>query len=365
MTSRLETRPRADRARDLGLAESALAELERSGFVVVPDFFCVTEVDAAREELVRVLDLDAGMRRAKGCAAADWREGPTPSSSSTGVMHTVLFPSLHCPTLAAMMDRLLESPMGRHFLRGAVGEHYRLRVDLGRITTGAHDVGPGGALPHDWHRDPPGEWTIGIFLADLEEDGHSATAGLPGTHVLPFNPYWDFMLSRPCYRSKAAYLDTQYRYMLDWFYRHNLFQGRVRRFFETRARGMFGRRGDWYFFFNDVWHGRQPNLFGRKLVMVRLGGFATEYPFKDDIPVPEFPASVPRSYADHYRAGQPVNVGTDSLLQRMAARQRAWHLDVFRLASAEKRWASRLSRMLLARWPRLSEDRFLATPKAP
>jgi hypothetical protein len=356
-------RPTSDDARDLARADALGDALERDGYVVVPDFFSLDVVEQGRREIVSLLDTDARMREQAGCTAADWANGPTSSSSMTDVMHTVLFPTVHCPTLAWMIDRIITSPLGSALIRRAVGEHYRLRVDLARISSGKHDVGHDGDLPHVWHRDRPGEFTCGIFFDDLTAPQSSETAALPGTHWLPFNPIWDFMLSRPCYRSRDAYLDTDYRYMLDWFFRHNIFQGKVRDYFQKQGTGMRGGKGDWYIFFNDVWHGRQPNVHGQKLVTVRFGGFASEFEFPEDIPTPAFPPHVPDGLRARYRPNPPRNGDSSSIVQKMAARQRGRQMNLFGMAHAEKRLYSALSLGLQKYFPVLRHARFHARPR--
>jgi hypothetical protein len=363
MRATAQRRAFSDDGGHLAAADDLARRLERDGFVVVPDFFSLDEVEAARAECVDLLDVDLRMRETRQCQRADWAEGPTPGSSLTDVMHTVLFPILHCPVLARMIDRIISSSVGSALIRRAVGEDYRLRVDLARRSRDVRDVGHDGDLPHAWHRDRPGEFTCGIFFDDLTSPGSSETAVVPGTHMLPFSPMWDFMLSRPCYRSRTAYLDGEYRYMLDWFFRHNLFQGFVRAFFTRNASGMRGKKGDWYIFFNDVWHGRQPNLHGGRLVTVRFGGFASEFDFPEDIPAPRVPLHVPETLRRRYQPGQPRNTSKDSILQRMVSRQAGRQLNVFALAHAEKRLSAALSRRMLERRPALNDERYLATPK--
>lgn len=332
-------------------AEALAAELEENGFVVVRDFFDVADVDAARGEIAAVLDRDMAMRDAAGWKKVNWTQGPTPSSALHPEMHTVLFPTLHSPALARMIDRILTDPMAAELLRRALGDHYRLRVDLVRRTTGIRDQGFDGDLPHSWHRDRPGEFTVGIFFDDLDGDDRSATAGVPGTHMLPFNPIWDFLLSRPAYLSQKAFLSKIKRYCLNWFYERAPHNDRLRQWFAEHGRGILGKKGDWYIFFNDVWHGRQANLSGEKLIMVRFGGFATDFAFPEDIARPEMPAHVPETLRRRYEKVQPVNAG-DSILQRMKKRQA--FIDMFVQANAEKRHAARVSNDVLTVMPFLN-----------
>src|SRR5207245_2300037 len=108
---------------------------------------------------------------------------------------------------------------------------------------------------------------------------------------------------------------------------------------EKNGQGMLGKKGDWYFFFNDTWHGRQPNLSGKRLMMVRFGGFATDFTFPEDIPRPQFPDHLPESLRYRYSIAPPKNTQSDSILQRMKARQQ--FLDMFIQSNHEKRRAAR------------------------
>lgn len=347
---------------DVTLAERFASQLEEVGFVVVPDFFPLTEVDAARVELAQVLETDLRMRKEKGSGRVDWDGGPTPSSSLSPVMHTVLFPTIHSPILSRMIERILTDPMSSSLLRKAVGNDFRLRVDLVRRSTGVHDVGQDGDLPHPWHRDRPGEFTCGIFFDDLSENDNSATAGVPGTHMLPFSPLWDFMLSRPAYLSEKAFKNKFKRYLLEWFFSRGVRNLELRKYFEENGAGMLGKQGDFYIFFNDIWHGRQANLFGKQLMMVRFGGFASDFAFPEDIPLPVFPAHVPDTLRRRYGSDQPVNTSKDSILQRMQSKQR--FVKMFMQAHEEKQRASRLSNNILTALPFLNLiPSLLARPK--
>jgi len=126
---------------------------------------------------------------------------------------------------------------------------------------------------------------------------------------------------------------------------------------------MLGKKGDWYFFFNDTWHGRQPNLHGKQLITVRFGGFATDFEFPEDIPVPRFPSHVSQAYRDRYRADQPRNTDPTSILQQMAANHRRPQLNMFGLAKTEKQLGAALSKAIMERWPEYCEEKYQATPK--
>jgi hypothetical protein len=333
-------------------ASTLALTLEADGFVTVRDFFSIAEVDEARAEILEVLERDRLMRKEARWTAVNWTQGPTPSSALAAEMHTVLFPTMHSPALARMIERILTDPMSSALLRKAVGEHYRLRVDLVRRSSGARDEGFDGDLPHSWHRDRPGEFTVGIFFDDLGSDDRSATAAVPGTHMLPFNPIWDFLLSRPAYLSQKAFKRKLNRYCLNSLYERAPHNEKLRAWFAENGRGILGKKGDWYLFFNDTWHGRQANLSGEQLVMVRFGGFATDYAFPDDIARPAATDHLPETLGRRYQPVQPVNVGSDSILGRMKARQD--FLSMFIEANAEKRNAVRVSSNVLATLPFLN-----------
>lgn len=339
-----------------------LEMVERDGFVTIPGFFAQDQTMKARGEIEELLAKDAAIRAERGVTAAVYSEGITSQSTVVPEMHTVLFPVQYCPTLALMIDEVLTRPLTREFLRKAVGEHFRLRVDLCRRASGIHDTGPEGDIPHTWHRDRPGEFTFGIFFDDLPDNESSATCGVPGTHMLPFNPIWDFIMRRPVFRSRETY-DSAYRYVLEFFAKHNHFGRRVRQYIDRHGRGMLGKRGDFYFFFNDVWHGRNPNLHGRPSIMVRVGGFASEYECPQDLNTPIYGEDVPASIRAAYRADQPVNTDTDTILAKMKRSQASMQFNLFGMARAEKRMAAGISGFLQERLHLFRNNKYHAVPR--
>ena len=70
------------------------------------------------------------------------------------------------------------------------------RGGAGVWVTGSYDPGPMPSLPkevtlpHDWHRDSPGEFGIGIFLSDVPDGGNGGTALMRGSHLFPYCPRW-------------------------------------------------------------------------------------------------------------------------------------------------------------------------------
>jgi hypothetical protein len=98
-----------------------------------------------------------------------------------------------------------------------------------------------------------------------------------------------------------------------------------------------GKPGTLYLFLNDVWHGRMANKTGRKLMAARFGGFPTDFPFKDDRPMPEGRQPLNDLVRRRFQADQPVKSDPSVLVRRLLARHRKPNLEW--LAHMEKKLA--------------------------
>jgi hypothetical protein len=233
-----------------------------------------------------------------------------------------------------MFERLLTDPLSRGLLTALAGPRFKMRGYNIRRMTGAYDPPPA----HEWHRDSPGEFGIGIFLTDVPPREHAATALVPGSHFYPYDPRWNTMLPGA-------------------FRGFDRLKGRDRhaRRLEAeklgQAAGAYGKRGDFYLFINDVWHGREPNLHGSQTMVALLGAFPTEFPFPDAVPLPP-PAvleALPPVIREVVRQDQPPNEGRDTILHWMLSTRpplRRVRGDVFYEARRERRFADLLS------WPK-------------
>jgi len=97
---------------------------------------------------------------------------------------------------------------------------------------------------------------------------------------------------------------------------------------------MCGQMGDIYFFVNDTWHGRAPNMTGKRWMISRFGGFGTEYPFKDDIPLPDNIGELTGPLAESYNRNPVPNTNPNTLLRRMTQKRKTNLLT--KMAAREK-----------------------------
>ena len=115
-----------------------------------------------------------------------------------------------------------------------------------------------------------------------------------------------------------------------------------------RVRELGGKPGDIFFFLNDLWHGRAPNIHGTRNIIVRFGGFPTEFPFKDDLPLPAEIATLPTALRARYAREQPLNTDPTTLVRQLATR-RPRRPDLFYAACLEKKLLAKGSRMMARR----------------
>ena len=92
--------------------------------------------------------------------------------------------------------------------------------------------------------------------------------------------------------------------------------------------------GDIYLFLNDTWHGRHGNKSTNKLMIARIGGFPTDFEFKDDIALPGSTDPLPASLQRRYAVGQPVNTDQTTLVNRL--KNRSIQSELRAKAAAEK-----------------------------
>jgi hypothetical protein len=304
--------------------------LRRDGFVVVPGFFPVAQVEQAHRELEACFEKDRQARRDAGVEEMAW-EGPCGRSQLSRPSHLLLDVYGRSPAFDAMFERLLTDPVSRGLITALAGPRFKMRGYNVRRMTGAYDPPPA----HEWHRDSPGEFGMGIFLTDVLPREHAATALVPGSHLFPYDPRWHTMLP-------GAFRGA------DVLKRRDAAARRLAAEKLQGASGAYGRRGDFYLFINDVWHGREPNLHGSQTMVALLGAYPTEFPFPDLVPMP--PADVldalPPAIREVVRQDQEPNTGKDSLLHwTLAARPPMTRVkgDVFYDAWRERRRADRLS----------------------
>ena len=313
--------------------QDIIGQTREHGFFEVDSFFDTTVVAEARAEMAALLDRDVKTRKTaddiKGFTRFDRGQFKT---MLTDQMHTRFFPSWESPTFARMAGDLFSHPAIEAFRREVLGEHIRLRIDLIRRASGTNDVVDPFQIPHAWHRDTPGEFTFGIFFDDLETPNSGGTGVIPGTHLEARDPRWELLLSDDGMPMRDQYLAGLRRLPPGTWDRAPLNRD-IRESLRSRTHEIRGRAGGIYFFFNDTWHGRFGNSSGQQHMIARIGGFATEFAFKDDIPLPTEGECLDARLFELYRADSPANTSPDTLVQEMQRRGSSPH---FEAAAQEK-----------------------------
>ena len=304
--------------------------VRRDGYAIVRDFLPPELVARAHAELEACFQKDVEDRQARGVTSAPYA-GPVGRSVLTRPSHLLLDVYGRSPAFDALFEKILTDPLSRGLLSNVAGQRFKMRGYNVRRMSGAYDPPPA----HEWHRDSPGEFCVGIFLTDVEPEEHGATALVPGSHMFPFDPRWNALFSEP-YRGLKVFL------------KKNKYSRRLAETALKNAGGAYGRRGDFYVFLNDVWHGRQPNLHGGQAMVALLGAFPTEFPYPDKVPMPapEMLATLSPAIQEVVRQDQPPNASRDTVIHEMLARRRQLQFgDAFYMARLERRIADAAS------WP--------------
>jgi putative 2OG-Fe(II) oxygenase len=302
--------------------------VRRDGFVVVRDFFPPELVARAHAELESWYARDLEDRKAKDITEPV-HQGPAGKTVLTRPSHLLIDAYGRSAAFDAMFEKILTDPLSRGLLDRVAGRRFKMRGYNVRRMTGAYDPPPA----HEWHRDSPGEFCVGIFLTDVEPEEHGATALVPGSHRFPYDPRWNALFSEP-YRGLKVFL------------RKNRYNRRLAQTALHGATGAYGRRGDFYLFLNDVWHGRQPNLHGRETMVALLGAFPTEFPYPDRVPMPppDVVGALPGAIREVVRQDQPANETRDTFIHEMLdTRPQARFRDPFYMARLERKVADAVS----------------------
>jgi hypothetical protein len=319
-------------AQTISDSKAMFATAREHGFFVLKGFFDPARVRKVRAELDQLFDADLSLRSAKGLPVTHKVDGVT--YELTNMIHTILFPSILNAAFAQMWDEIFEHPDVKEFLKRIAGENIQMRVDLVRRSTGVNDTIDEFQIPHNWHRDTNGEFTLGIFFDDLSKRYSGGTIAIPGTHWTPFDPIWDFVIGNKSYTNKVNYLKDECVWLPDDLAKKALANRQYEATLKASPVEMCGTFGDIYFFFNDVYHGRAPNHTGGKLMMSRLGGFSAAFDFKDDIQLPNFPAGYPQSLIDVYAKKPKFKRDSTFLLGEMDAARKGQ--DLQHIARIEK-----------------------------
>jgi len=316
-----------------------IADLDRDGFVVVKDFYSPAEVEQARKEIV-----------------------PLANPEHEGAFEYLINIFGKSPALDHMVERILTEPESKKLMEGMAGPYIKLRGYNVRRMTGKFDPSDNLNPAMDWHCDAPGEFCLAIFIELPLDAENAATAAIPGSHWLPYDPRWNCIFGSP-----FIYLNEQRKIYngMKIFARLNPFSRLLARKVQKTATGIAGKPGDFYIFLNDLWHGRCPNLHGRRGMVVMIGGFPTDIPYPDKVPPPsaDVIAKLPPILAAAAAQTNPALQGQSAILHRLAKfRASAKPGGLFWLAQLERRLAEACSR---AYWRRRENPRPARTLSSP
>jgi Phytanoyl-CoA dioxygenase (PhyH) len=300
-------------------SEELLSTLDRDGFVIVSSFLDERVVDEARRDLEAIYTRDLEERRMRNAEEASFSHGST-KTVLTPPSHLALRLPGRSKALDQCFEKIFTDPLTSKVLRGMAGEHVKIRDVNCRQMTGTIDDGDFLNPPHEWHRDSLGEFGIGVFLNEVPSGDNAGTAVVPGSHKYPWCARWNVMFGDPLYLNRKGLRGPKL------LARFNIFSRLLHHFYVQNKKpiGVPGKPGDIYFFVNDIWHGRVPNLHGRRGMVVLAGGFPTDFPFPDS-PDP-FPddiiKSVPPTYGRALARDLPINTDKNTVIHRMLANRR-------------------------------------------
>jgi hypothetical protein len=322
------------------------ADLETNGFHVFRGLLNREDAEEARQEIIKWFEEDVGERSVSSSSEA-WHRGVAGSTILTRPTHILLDAYALSPVLDQLVEKILSDPLSGGVLKQLAGEQIKFRGYNVQRMTGTADPRPEIGFapnPHEWHRDSLGEFGIALFLEDVPGPNSGATSLVPGSHYFPYCPRWNCLFGPP-------YMMKEGKQGLSWFLRFNLFSRLLARSVVTKtATGAYGKQGDFYFFINDVWHGREPNTKGRTGIKVMIGAFAVDAPFPDKVVPPDqavlmkLPPLVRRA-AGQYTADAPAS-SNDTILERIRVhRSENRPALIFKLTQLEREFADFVSRM--------------------
>ena len=157
---------------------------------------------------------------------------------------------------------------------------------------------------------------------------------IPSTHEEALDPRWDLLLAENGRPLRDDFMNSPMKKLDDKYFNMAAQNQKVRSEVEDKVVEILGVPGDIYFFLNDTWHGRFGNKNSNKLMIARVGGFPTDFAFKDDIPLPGSTDVLPETLQRLYRSDQPVNTDNSTLVNRM--KQRSTKSPLWKSAADEK-----------------------------
>jgi len=326
---------------------SIATELEREGFYVFHNALDRDQVETARQEVQHWLEVDL-RERAEAGSDEPWHTGTAGTSILTNPTHLLLDAYAKSPALDTLVEKILSDPIAAGVLKELAGEGIKFRGYNIQCMTGKLDAKPAIGVapnPHEWHRDSPGEFGIALFLEDVPGPNNGATSLISGSHFYPYCPRWNCLFGPPFTTKKGTR-------GLNFFVRFNLASRILGRRILKKATGAYGKQGDFYFFINDVWHGREPNTEGRSGIKVMVGAFPADDPFPDSVVPPSEETLTKLPYHVRLAASQKAVVTPGSTNGTILKRLRKWRSEhapepVFRMVQLERQFAEVVSRAIV------------------
>jgi len=325
--------------------QGAVEELERDGFAVLRDFFDPALVAKARSEIAEWYRIDEAERR-ESLSKRPLHAGSAGKTILTDPTHLMLDVYGKSPTLDALFEKILTDDRSASVLTALAGKAIKLRGYNIKKMTGKADpkptLGP-SPLPHEWHRDSRYEICIAIFLDDFSQPDNGTTALMKSSQLFPYDPRWSCLFG-PILPMSGIFMPEL---GVPSFLRFGFFNKRLARRLRSLESGAYGKRGDFYIFINDVWHGREPNIHRHDHMMLMVGAFPSGVAFPDRVTPPD--AQTLAKLPPRLRAAAAQETAADEALEqtilgRMYRRRAAERAPVlFRLARAERMVAEILS----------------------
>lgn len=302
-------------------------KLEDDGYVFFRQFASSEEIDQARQELLAWYEKDRIQREKENITEAHF-DGPAGKTILTEPTHLMIDVYGRSPTLDTIVERILTDEKTAPVLKALAGESYDFYGYNIRLMSGSYNPHPA----HEFHIDSPGEFGIGILLSDVAEGDDAATLLSKGSHKFPYCLRWNTILQTPC-----PGFSPKFNRLLQCRLINRLLERRLNKL----AHGASGQRGDVYFFINDVWHGRQPNLRGNKNMVMLIGAAPSHVKLHHAVNFPpqalleHLPPAVKNAYCHRKKTKYP---DADIIMRRfLKQRQRAHPFSLFFWAKMERK----------------------------
>jgi len=342
-------------------ANELIETVMTNGYVVIRDVFDSSYIGTVRSELEQCFEADLKARAEENSGYS--RKDEFGYTSVTHGSHMVLGLFRRSPRFARMMNDILANDRIFKLLRSIAGGGFTLRGDNVRRATGKVELGHPLNLPHEWHRDNPGEFGISILMTDILDRDAGATAFVPGTHLLPFDPRRNVLMGQPAFLALPD-VGGPISFCNRGLARRAVFGRALARRFVAKSEQALGKAGSICIFLNDTWHGRSANAQGKRNMVAFCGAISARYPFPGNLPAPQpGDAVLPEPLLGMLTSKQEPDPKETCILQWAEAQQKRpkpW--DLLWLAQKEHRLISKASVALARRVPKYAAYEWQAGP---